>query len=150
MDDLEKAQDSIIEILCKLEMIFPPAFFTIMVHVAIHLPDEALCGGPVHMRWMYPIERYLGTLKQFVRNRARPEGSIAEAYVVEEALTFVARYLEDKKTVDEVQVRELSVFRSENCVPYGMMKPIVLDDDQKEKAEWYIFTNCPEIDPYLM
>ncbi|RYE04241.1 MAG: DUF4218 domain-containing protein [Rickettsiaceae bacterium] len=83
-------------------------------------------------------------------NVKRPEGSIAEAYVVEEALTFVARYLEDKKTVDEVQVRELSVFRSENCVPYGMMKPIVLDDDQKEKAEWYIFTNCPEIDPYLM
>ncbi|RYE04240.1 MAG: DUF4218 domain-containing protein, partial [Rickettsiaceae bacterium] len=63
VDDLEKAQDSIIEILCKLEMIFPPAFFTIMVHVTIHLPDEALCGGPVHMRWMYPIERYLGTLK---------------------------------------------------------------------------------------
>ncbi|MGN5995560.1 DUF4218 domain-containing protein, partial [Corynebacterium striatum] len=118
--------------------------------MAIHLPDEALCGGPVHMRWMYPIERYLGMLKQFLRNRARPEGSIAEAYVLEEALTFVARYLEDKKTVDEVQVRELSIFRSENYVPYGMMKPIVSDDDQKEKAEWYIFTNCPEIDPYLM
>ena len=149
VEDLENAQESIIEILCKLEMIFPPAFFTIMIHVAIHLPDEALYGGPVHMRWMYPFERYLGTLKHFVKNRARPEGSIAEAYVVEEALTFVARYLEDKKSVDEVQVRELSVFRSEMCVPYGMMKPIVLDDEQKENAEWYIYTNCPEVDPYL-
>jgi hypothetical protein len=149
VEDLENVQESIIEILCKLEMIFPPAFFTIMIHVAIHLPNEALYGGPVHMRWMYPFERYLGTLKHFFKNRARPEGSIAEAYVVEEALTFVARYLEDKKSVDEVQVRELSVFRSEMYVPYGMMKPIVLDDEQKENAEWYIYTNCPEVDPYL-
>ena len=77
MEDLEKAQDSIIEILCKLEMIFPLAFFTI-IHVIIHLPDEALCGGPMHMRWMYPVKRYLGTLKHFFRNRARLEGSIAE------------------------------------------------------------------------
>jgi hypothetical protein len=50
-------------------------------------------------------------------------------------LTFVARYLDDKKTFDEVQVQELYVFRSENCVSYGMMKPIVLDDDQKEKVD---------------
>ena len=58
---------------------------------------------------MYPVERYLGTLKFFVRNRDRQEGSNAEAYVVEEALTFVAKYLKDKKTVDEVQVPKLYV-----------------------------------------
>lgn len=92
---------------------------------------------------MYPFERHLGTLKHFVKNRARPEGSIAEAYVVEEALTFVGRYLDDKKSVNEVPVRELSVFRSEMCVPYGMMKPIILDDEQREKAEWYtVSTAC--------
>ncbi|XXG59342.1 hypothetical protein AAC387_Pa04g1444 [Persea americana] len=33
---------------------------------------------------MYPIERFLGTLKGYVTNRARPEGSIAEAYIVKE------------------------------------------------------------------
>ena len=44
-EDLERAQESIAEILCKLEMIFPPAFFTIMVHVAMHLPEEVLHGG---------------------------------------------------------------------------------------------------------
>ena len=47
------------------------------------------------MRWMCPFERYLGMLKHFVRDRAKPEGSIAEAYVVEEALTFCSRYLID-------------------------------------------------------
>lgn len=45
-------------ILCKLEKIFPPAFFDIMVHLAVHLPREAKLVGPVGYRWMYPIERY--------------------------------------------------------------------------------------------
>ena len=31
-----------------------------------------------------------------------------------------------------------------------MMNAIVLDDEQREKAEWYIYTNCPEVDPYLV
>jgi hypothetical protein len=34
-------------ILGKLEKIFPPAFFDVMVHLAVHLPDEALLRGPV-------------------------------------------------------------------------------------------------------
>jgi hypothetical protein len=50
-------------ILCKLEKIFPPAFFDVMVHLAVHLPDEALLRGPVQYGWMYPIERRLGTSK---------------------------------------------------------------------------------------
>ena len=34
-------------ILCKLEKIFPPTFFDVMVHLVVHLPDEALLRGPV-------------------------------------------------------------------------------------------------------
>jgi hypothetical protein len=41
-----------------MEMIFPPSFFTIMVHLVIHLGEEAMLAGPVHYRWMYPVERY--------------------------------------------------------------------------------------------
>ena len=160
-DDLEKAKDEIILIVCKLERIFPPAFFTIMVHLVIHLPEEALNGGPVHMRWMYPFERYLGTLKHFVKNKAKPEGSIAEAYVIDEALTFCSRYLEsvdsrfnmqrrtDVASNFEVKERELSVFKSHNCKPFGAMKPMRLDEKTRTLAEWYILNNCTEVDPYL-
>ena len=81
--------------LCKLEKIFPPAFFDVMVHLAIHLLDEALLRGPVQYGWMFPIERRLGTLKSFVRNRAKPEGSIVEAYMASDTLTFYSRYMED-------------------------------------------------------
>ena len=59
-----------------------------IVHLAVHLPKEAMLRGPVQYGWMYPIERRLLTCKRYVQNTARPEGSIAEAYVVDECLTF--------------------------------------------------------------
>ncbi|KAL9451265.1 hypothetical protein AB3S75_012925 [Citrus x aurantiifolia] len=34
------------------------------------------------------LERFLHELKRYVRNKARPEGSIAEGYLVDECLTF--------------------------------------------------------------
>ena len=54
MPDLEK---DIVVTLCKLEKIFPLSFFTVMVHVVMHLAREVKLGGLVHYRWMYPIER---------------------------------------------------------------------------------------------
>jgi hypothetical protein len=55
--DLEELEERIVLILCKMEKFFPPAFFDVMVHLAVHLPREAILGGPVQYRWMYPIER---------------------------------------------------------------------------------------------
>ncbi|KAL6323849.1 hypothetical protein AAG906_005845 [Vitis piasezkii] len=78
IDQLEHLENDIIVTLCKLERIFPPSFFDVMVHLPIHLASEAKVTGPVQYRWMYPIERYLRTLKSYVRNKSRPEGSIAE------------------------------------------------------------------------
>nr|GMC92021.1 uncharacterized protein LOC109173351 [Ipomoea batatas] len=67
------------------------------LHV-VHLVDEVKLGGPVPYRWMYNIERYLGHLKSFVRNRTNPESSIAEGYIAEECLTFCSRYLDGVET----------------------------------------------------
>jgi hypothetical protein len=66
IDVVKRLKVEIPLILCKLEKIFPPAFFDVMVHLVVHLPDEALLRGPVQYGWMYPIERRLGTLKNFV------------------------------------------------------------------------------------
>ena len=51
--------------------------------------DQTLLRGPVQYGWMYPIERRLCTFKSYVRNRARTEASIVEAYLADEALTYV-------------------------------------------------------------
>ncbi|XP_025703763.1 uncharacterized protein [Arachis hypogaea] len=80
-------QDHVVQTLCQIEMIFPPSFFTVIVHLTMHLVDELKLGDPVHYRWMYPIER------------AQAEGSIAEGYLSEEILTFCSRYLDNTETI---------------------------------------------------
>jgi hypothetical protein len=88
-------KEDIVLILCKLEKIYPPAFFNVMVHLAVHLPDEALLRGPVQYGWMYPIERRLGIFKHFIRNKARPKVSIVEAYTAYECMTQCSTYFSD-------------------------------------------------------
>jgi len=56
VDHIERFEKNIIEIICKLEMIFPPSFFYSMDHLPEHLSFEAKVGGLVQYRWMYPFE----------------------------------------------------------------------------------------------
>ncbi|XP_020082508.1 uncharacterized protein LOC109706120 [Ananas comosus] len=65
------------------------------LHPQILPNDEIKLGGPVQYRWMYPQERFFVRLKSYVRNRAHPEGSIAEGYIAEECLTFCSRQFID-------------------------------------------------------
>lgn len=59
IDELKKLDERIKLTLCRMEMIFPPGFFTIMVHLVSHLiATEALLGGPACFRTMYFVERY--------------------------------------------------------------------------------------------
>ncbi|CAL8119437.1 unnamed protein product [Prunus armeniaca] len=117
----------IVQVPCKFEMIFPPAFFTSMMHMMVHLPEEALLSGPVNYRWMYPIERLLGELKKSVRNREKPEGSIIEAWVQYESLTYCGMYLKDVETAfnhphrnndGDMRNEKLSVF-AQSARPFG-------------------------------
>ena len=145
-DVLKRLQVEIVVILCRLEKIFPPAFFDVMVHLAIHLPEEALLRGPVHYGWMYPIERRLGYLKSTIRNKGRPEGSIDEGYIMDECLTFCSRYFsEDTKTRfnkddrnQDKQIKhddddELEVFTSR---AKGLGKS-TLKHFEEESTEWF-------------
>ncbi|KAK9922309.1 hypothetical protein M0R45_030779 [Rubus argutus] len=51
-----------------------------MVHLIVHLAYEAAIGGPIHFRWMFLIKRNSGDLKDYVRNRSKPECSIARGW----------------------------------------------------------------------
>ncbi len=159
LDVLHQLKAQIPIILCKLEKFFPPAFFDVMVHLAIHLPDEAILRGPVQYGWMYPIERRLCTLKRYVRNRARPEGSIAEAYVADECLTFCSRYMYDVETkfnqdgrnidgsLDHTSSCGLSVFmHGANLLGSNTIAYVERDYD---KMVWYVLNNCPEVQPHM-
>jgi len=56
--ELELLVEKIAQTMSNMETIFLPSFFTVMVHLVIHLALEVKIAGPVQYRWMYPIERY--------------------------------------------------------------------------------------------
>ena len=110
-------------------------------------------------RWMYPIERYLRTLKGYVRNKAHPEGSIAERYISEECMTFCSWYFDDMDTklnqlernVDTCPSEAafgLSVFTSANHDRQNCMFE-ALCNSKLQMAHHYVLTNCEEVSPWV-
>lgn len=100
----------------------------------------------------------MGTLKGYVRNKAQPEGSIAEAYIYNECLTFCSMYLKNVETrFNRVernydgndQQGELSIFSS-NGRTFGGAKYDELNNTDWEKARLYVLNNCDEVNDYIM
>jgi hypothetical protein len=155
-DLLARMKTKIPVILCKLEKIFPPAFFDVMVHLAIHLPDEAILRGPVQFGWMHPIERRLYTLKKSVRNEARPEGSIVEAYMADEALIFCSRYMEDVETRFNRLPRNIAfsnqLLYTVDVFGHGVNLIGACDLSYSEEIDqlaWYVLYNCDQAEIYI-
>ncbi|KAI5652654.1 hypothetical protein M9H77_29841 [Catharanthus roseus] len=69
---MRELEESIPILMCKLECIFPPSFFDVMEHLMIYLPYEARVCSPI----------------QF-------EGSICNAYLIEEAAIFFSYYIKE-------------------------------------------------------
>jgi hypothetical protein len=159
ISELQKLSTSIKETLCRLEMIFPPAFFDIMMHLPVHLADEAILGGPVCYRWMYQVERYLRTLKGYVKNKAQPEGSIAEGYISEECLTFCSNFFDNISTKLNRSERHesaagseppcgLSIFGRLDYSRKGSIIEIISDIDL-QRMRHYILSNCEEVSSWI-
>jgi hypothetical protein len=98
-DNLTKLQNDVVPCLVGFELIFPPSFFNIMTHLLVYLVKEIDILGPVFLHNMFPFERFMGVLKKCVRNRARPEGSIASAYGTEEVIDFCVDFIDDLKPI---------------------------------------------------
>ncbi|KAG8485401.1 hypothetical protein CXB51_021699 [Gossypium anomalum] len=151
--EVDQLQVQVILTLCEMEKIFPPSFFTIMIHLIIHLPIEAKLGGPVQYRWMYPIERYLMGLKALVQNRAYPEGSIAEGYIVSECLTFCSRYFSDVETIfsrpprNDGNIQKRYIF-STGGRPIGTLNTKILDMRSLAQANRYVLLHSDKLSPY--
>ena len=84
--------DEAAELVCLMEQHLSPSFFDIQPHLIVHLPGEVDLAGPIHYRWMYYLERYMKVMKGWVRQMARPEGSMAEGYVLFEGMHYLTEY----------------------------------------------------------
>ena len=98
-ESLSGLQIDVVQCLVSFELLFPPSFFNIMTHLLVHLVEEIRILGPVFLHNMLPFERFMGVLKKYVRNRARPEGSISKGYGTEEVIEFCVDFLPDLKPI---------------------------------------------------
>jgi hypothetical protein len=106
---------------------------------------------------MFLVERRLLTCKRYVQNTARPEGSIAKAYVVDECLTFCSRYFEDLETrfnrpgrnreQDDSHIGDMSVFN--HGVNFLGGSEYLAAGEDYDKMVWYVLRSCPEVLPYI-
>jgi hypothetical protein len=127
-----------------------------MVHLVVHLSDEAILHGPVQFGWMYPIERRLYTLKRSVRNKACPEGSIVEAYVADEALIFCSRYMDDVETRFNRLPRNVGfsdqLVYTVDVFGHGVNLIGACDlsySKELDKLAWYVLHNCDQTEKYI-
>jgi hypothetical protein len=93
--DLPRLQNDVAQCLVSFELVFPPSFFNIMTYLLVHLVKEISILGPVFLYNMFPFEWFMRVLKKYVRNRARPKGSIVKGYGTEEVIEFCADFVPD-------------------------------------------------------
>ncbi|KAK1397810.1 hypothetical protein POM88_007673 [Heracleum sosnowskyi] len=92
------------------------------------------------------FEIFLCTLKAYVRNRYRPEGSIIEGYSVEETIEFCTEYL---ATVDPIGIpKSCHEGRLEGHGTLGS-KMISPTAELCDRAHLFVLQHMTEVDPYL-
>ncbi|XP_050387917.1 uncharacterized protein LOC126804334 [Argentina anserina] len=148
-------KEDIVYILCKLERVFPPAFFVIMIHLMVHLPEQILLSGPVHCTWMYPQERQLGQYKRLCKSKSNPEGSIAESYIADECVIYCNLYLQNSDGAESSTMAStrqhfnLSVVSGE-VRHFGTLPNFErLSDPELAEAHWCVLQHCKEAQYFL-
>ena len=140
--------EDVAETICSLEKELPPSVFVIMMHLPVHLVEELYICGPVHTRWMYPFERYMKGLKGFVKNKAKPEGSMANGYLKEESVGFLNEYLSEytptrKRAWDDKE--EPAMFDE---ILEGAKRDRVMSPEFMKLIHGFVLENTEHVAPY--
>ncbi|XP_039837651.1 uncharacterized protein LOC120698185 [Panicum virgatum] len=143
-------------LLCKLEKIFPPAFFNLMQHLLLHLPYEARLGRPVQNCCCYSIERCQKVLRTKCKNKCKIEASIVEAYILKVS-NFTTKYYGEKlPSVHNPPPRynagdnesSLSIFRGQfESASDARYK--TLNYEEWRHNMFYLLINLSEVEPYI-
>jgi hypothetical protein len=150
MADKQQMLADCAETMCMLEKEMPPAFFDIMSHLPYHLVEEVFLCGPVHTRWMYPYERYFKTVKGFVRNLAKPEGSIAQGYQVEQTLGFITEYMSEYNVTTRRVWDDKEEPSMVDEILEGKGKPKLLSEDLRSAMHEFVLDNSAPVEPYRL
>ena len=114
--------------MCEMQKNLPSTFFNAQEHYLIHQVEEIELCGPVHTSSMWMVERYLKSLKALVRQRARPEGSMVEGYMIYQLMVCISQYIPKLATnmhVDHIwDVKSIKTFEGENLLGKGRMTKV--------------------------
>nr|AAM01087.1 Putative transposase [Oryza sativa Japonica Group] len=112
---------------------------------AIGQKQTKLCG-PAFLREMWPFERYMGVLKSYVRNRAKPEGSIIEGYTTEEAIEFCVNYMSDADPIGVPASRHEGRLSGVGTIGRKRIRP---DQASYTYAYYAVLQHMAEVGPYF-
>ena len=140
-------QNDLVQCLVSFELVFPPSFFNIMTHVLVHLCEEINVLGHVFLHNMFPFERFMGVLKKYVHNRARPEGSIAKGHENEEVIEFCIDFIPDLKPIGVPESRHKG--RLDGKGTLGGDQKICMGGHSLTEAHYTVIQNSALVAPYM-
>src|SRR3989337_3794811 len=144
---LPRLQNDLVQCLVSFELVFPPSFFNIMMHVLVHLVDEIAILGPVFLHNMFPFERFMGVLQKYVHNRARPEGSISKGHENEEVVEFFVDFIPDLKPIGVPKSRHEGRLGGKGTL--GRDQVICMDGHFWAQAHYTVLQNSALVAPYI-
>jgi hypothetical protein len=155
---MEKLEEEIQVLICKLEKIFPPIWFNPMQHLLVHLSYEAKLGGLQQYRWMYHIEKTLKNLRAMVHNKAKVEGCITEEYKLKEITYFTSVYFTEHHNVntptmryhvdEDIPCSDLQIFQWTGMT-LGASTAYQPSEEEQVSALLYMYANMDEMDQYF-
>ena len=142
-----RLRSDVAQCLVSFELVFPPSFFNIMTHVLVPLVDEIVILGPVFLHNMFPFERFMGVLKKYVRNRARPEGSISMGHQTEDVIGFCVDFIPGLKKIGLPESRYEGRLTGKDTL--GGDSIICRDGYSWSQAHYTVLQNSTLVTPYV-
>nr|AAX96178.1 transposon protein, putative, CACTA, En/Spm sub-class [Oryza sativa Japonica Group]ABA93412.1 transposon protein, putative, CACTA, En/Spm sub-class [Oryza sativa Japonica Group] len=91
--------------------------------------------------------RYMGVLKKYVRNRARPEASIAKGYGTEEVIEFCVEFIEDLRPIGVPESRHEGRLWGKGTL--GRKAIMTVDNNLFRKAHFTVMQQSSLVAPYI-
>jgi hypothetical protein len=147
LDILPRLQKDVAQCLVSFELVFPPSFFNIMTHLLVHLVEEIAILGPVFLHNMFPFERFMGVLKKYVHNHARPEGSISKGYGIDEVIEFYVDFIPKLKSIGVPELQHKGRLSGKGTLGKKLM--YYLDGIFFTQAHYAVLQSSTLVAPYI-
>jgi hypothetical protein len=118
-----------------------------MTHLIVHLVKEINILSPVFLHNMFPFERFMGVLKKYVHQHARPEGSIAKGYETEEVIEFCVDFIPDLDPIGVPESWHEGRLGGKGII--GKKTYIGTGDDSFNKAHYIVLSSSSMVEPYI-